>query len=410
MGKLKSNMLLRVILLTLSGCLIYGMSSSIRSNYGVMMNGIIDNSGISFTGISFVLAVGQLVFGIVQPFFGIMGAKKGSASVLVSGIMLMITGMLLIPFCNSILSMTICLGIILPAGTGALSYGIIMGAITPKLPSKGAANVSGIVNASSGIGNVFMSPIINKLILTGGLLHSMIFLSIPMLIMLPIALLLGRNKRAGEQKTVAPRREEKEGGFNTKEIFASAFKSRTYLFLMIGFFTCGFHMAIIMNHLPTEFMSYGFRSENAAYAMSVYGIATILGSLLSGNLCGKLKMKNVLGTFYGIRPIAVVVFIFVPKTMITICAFAALMGFSGASTVPPVAGIVGRDFGARSMATLFGFVFFIHQIGGFLSAWLAGICFEQTGSYVTIWLVDAALCILAAGVSFMIKEEKPALA
>ena len=165
-------------------------------------------------------------------------------------------------------------------------------------------------------------------------------------------------------------------------------------------------MALITNHLPTQFTSYGFSSDSAAYAFSIYGVATIIGSILSGNLCGKLKMKNVLGSFYGLRPIIILIFLLSPKTMATITIFTAFLGFTGASTVPPVSGLVSKTFGTINLATLFGFAFFIHQIGGFFGAWLGGICFNSTGSYNLIWTADIVLSAMAAIVSFMIKDKK----
>lgn len=391
------------ILITLASSFIYAMSCGIRNNYGIMLDAILKSSGISFVSISFVFAVGQLIYGMVQPAFGIMAEKKGSALTLVFGVALMIAGMLLTPFCKSVFSLTLCLGILLPAGTGALSYGIIIGAITPRIPERMLSMVSGIINASSGIGNTVMSPLINALIAAGGLLHSMVVFTIPAVLMIPLSYWIGKGKKGNESETDGVTKDSSEA-FQVKKMFIQAFQSRTYIYLLIGFFTCGFHMAIITNHLPTAFTSYGFSQEASAYIFSIYGMTTILGSILSGIYCRKWKMKNVLGMFYGARPIIVLLFLLLPKTLHTLCAFAALLGFTGSSTVPPVSGIVGKAWGARSMATLFGFVFFIHQIGGFFSAWLGGVCFEAMNSYGLIWVIDILLSVLAAVVSFMIQE------
>lgn len=181
-------------------------------------------------------------------------------------------------------------------------------------------------------------------------------------------------------------------------------KSRTYVFLMLGFFTCGFHMTLITNHLPTQIQSFGFSSGEAANAFSVYGIVTVIGSILSGSLCSKLKMKNVLGFYYGLRPITIGLFLMLPKTLFNCVLFAALFGFSGASTVPPVSGLVSKAFGAGSLATLYGLVFFIHQVGGFLGAWLGGVCFAATGSYSAIWIASILFSACASIISFAIKE------
>ena len=189
-----------------------------------------------------------------------------------------------------------------------------------------------------------------------------------------------------------------------KNTFTNALKDKTYILLMAGFFTCGFHMALIMNHLPKQFIFYGITSKESSYAFALYGIITIIGSVISGSLCGKYKMKNVLGSFYGARVIIIILFLILPKTIFIIFGFSFLLGFIGMSTVPPVSGIINLKYGAKSIATLYGIVFFIHQIGAFLGAYLGGVLFERFLSYNPIWIINMILCIFASTVSFMIKD------
>ncbi|MGF6907108.1 MFS transporter [Fusobacterium sp. PH5-44] len=395
------NIIFRIILLTAAGAFIYAVHSGIRNNYGIMINSIVDNAGLSFSAVSFVLAIGQLMFGLVQPIFGIIVVKKGNKYPFILGATLVIMGLLLTSLCKSIFSLMICLGIILPAGSGAISYGIIIGTISPKISAKYISTVSGIVNASSGIGNTLMSPIINYLISSGGLRHGMFSLTIPIAISLPVSFLMNRKN----QLTLSNSNQKQNTPINIKDLLKKAFKNQGYIFLLIGFFTCGFHMAIITNHLPTEIRSFGHSSESSAYAFSIYGITTIIGSVLSGTLCNRFKMKNVLGFFYAMRPITILLFLIFPKTILNMTIFTALFGFSGAATVPPVSGVIGKFFGASSVATLFGLVFFCHQIGGFFGAWFGGVCFDLTNSYFIIWSVSLVFSIIAAGVSFAIKED-----
>lgn len=405
------DILFRVILLTLAGSFIYAMHSGIRNNYGIMINTIVDNAGISFASVSFILAVGQLIFGLVQPAFGIIAAKKGDSYAFVSGIALTVAGLFFTPLCKSQFSLMLCLGFILPAGHGAISYGIIVGAITPKIPPSAVSVVAGIINASSGIGNTILSPVINSLIKTGGLMYGMLVLTVPIVLTLPISFLIGKKGRKAQTPETAADISQPlpvAAEMNVKLLFKRAMTNGTYIFLMIGFLTCGFHMALITNHLPTQIQSFGFSSEAAAYAFSVYGITTIIGSVLSGSFCNKYKMKNVLGFYYGLRPITILLFLILPKTLLSVTVFTALFGFSGAATVPPVSGIINRTFGAGSIATLFGLVFFIHQIGGFFGAWFGGVCFAMTASYDTIWVADIVFSAVASAVSFAIRENNPA--
>ncbi|MBD9220332.1 MAG: MFS transporter [Clostridiales bacterium] len=397
----KKSGIISIILLTISGCFIYAVACGIKNNYGIMLSSIVENAGMTFASVSFVLAVGQLIFGVAQPLSGMLAAKKSNFITLISGIILIIIGLFLLPFCKSSFSLMIVLGFILPIGTGALSFGVIMGAITPKLSGKSSAFVSGIVNASSGIGNTVMSPIIHSVIAAGGLMHGMIVLAVTSLFMIPFSLIIG----GGRKRTVISTAAKAEPSVSIKDMFANAFKSKNYIYLMIGFFTCGFHMALITNHLPTQITTYGYTSEAAANAFAMYGIATMLGCLLSGSLSAKFKMKKVLGSFYLSRAIITLVFFVLPKTFPIVCLYVILLGFTGAATVSPVSGLVGKEFGAKSMAMLFGFVFLVHQIGSFFSAWLGGICIESTGSYSLIWTVDIVFCVIAAVVSYIIKEK-----
>ena len=173
---------------------------------------------------------------------------------------------------------------------------------------------------------------------------------------------------------------------------------------MIGFFTCGVHMAIIETHLFSQFVSYGIPEETAAYAFSLYGIAVILGSAAVGILDGRFPMKNVLGSLYASRIVIVLMLLILPKTAPAMFFVAILLGFTAASTVPPTSGLVGKLFGARKMATLFGVTFVSHQIGSFFSSWLGGICIQATNGYSLIWIVSIFLSGIAAAASFSVKE------
>ncbi len=390
---------LSVVLITIAASYIYMMNCGIRNNFGIMLSSIVENAGLSFASVSFVLAVGQLCFGITQPLFGIVADKRGNKFSLLIGIICTLVGIILTPFCKSQLTLIPVLGILLPGGIGALSFGIIMSTVTPRLPENTRSTVSGIINASSGIGNTLLTPVISTSIAAGGLMLGMSVLAVLTIAMIPVTLLLFKNN-AG-QKAV----KKEENKISTSELFKLAFKSRDYICIMLGFFTCGFHMALITNHLPTQIVSYGYTSAEASSAFSIYGVATMLGALISGILCSKVKMKNVLGTLYGARTLIWLMFILLPKTMPVICIYIFLLGFTGASTVSPTSGICGKLFGARGMAIFFSFAFLLHQIGSFISAWIGGVLFEAVGSYSAIWAVDAALCLFAAIVSYTIKQK-----
>lgn len=391
-----------MILLTLSAAYVYMLSCGIRNNFGIMLSGIIENTGMAFASVSFVLAVAQLCFGMTQPFFGVLAKKRGNRFALLTGICCITAGILLLPFCKSLLTLMLVLGILLPGGLGAMGFSLVMGTISPRLTERQSTLVSGVVNGASGIGNTLLSPVISMTIVAGGLLYGMKVLAVLTVLMIPVTILMcGRDGRKTVREETKTEKEK-----SIREMFRAAFHSRDYIFIMLGFFTCGFHMAIITNHLPTEILSYGYADEQTAFAFSIYGIATILGCLASGAACSRWKRKNVLGSLYGSRTVMVLLFLILPKTMPVICGYIILLGLTGSATLTPVLGICERLFGVSGAAIFFSFAFFIHQIGGFVSAWAAGVCFETFGGYHVIWLADAVVAFLAATVSYLIQEKR----
>ncbi|MDO4311937.1 MAG: MFS transporter [Eubacteriales bacterium] len=401
-GKRESG-IISVILLTIAASYVYMMNCGIRNNFGVMLSSIIENTRLSYSGVSFVLATGQLCFGITQPVFGIVSDKKGNRFSLLIGISCTLVGVLLLPVCKTGPALMLVLGILLPGGIGAISYGIIISTISDRIPARYYSTVAGIINAGCGIGNTLLTPVISRAIRAGGLAYGMFVLAVPVFMMIPVTLVM-----CGKNRTEKVRAGEERQNDNLSELFRIAFRDRNYIFIVLGFFTCGFHMAIITNHLTTQIVSYGHSFEDASNAFAVYGIATVLGALAVGALCGRRKMKNVLGTLYGLRAVSIAAFFLLPKTMPVICGYIFFLGVTGASTVSPVSGICERLFGTRGVTVFFGVAFLAHQIGGFLSAWLGGVCFERFGNYMVIWMVDAILCLFAAIVSYLIKENMAA--
>lgn len=384
----------------IGACLLYAVSAGLRGVYGIMLGQISEATGISYASVSFAIAVGQLAFGLAQPAFGVIALKKSNSFVLAIGCILMAIGIAMIPFCTAEWMLMLFLGILLPVGTGAVSFGIIMSAVTPKLGEKWAATASGFINASSGVGSIVFSPLIQSLFSSVGLQATMLALGFLAVGMLPVALFVSSTK---------DRKHTADDGRKTTSVgllLKGAIRNRSYLFLMIGFFTCGFHMAIIETHLYSQIQSYGLTDSLAALAFSIYGFASVSGSLMSGFLSSRFPMKYVVGSLYGSRAVMVVAFFLAPKTVTVIFAFVILLGLTGAATVVPTAGLVGKLFGSANLGTLFGVVFLCHQFGSFFSAWLGGVSVEATGTYLLIWSVSAVLSLCAMIVSCCIAEPK----
>lgn len=389
----KNNYVILIIIII--ACLAYGLSNGIRSNYGLIREAIQLSSGVNYANVSFILATAQLVFGIMQPLFGIVALKKSNAFVLRCGAILTIFGLVLIPICQSLLPLLICLGILMPAGLGAFSFGVIMGAVTPILGEKRAAVVSGIVSASSGLGSIILAPVLTYVIDIIGIWGAIIVLCIPAAILLPTTTFFHQSNGQKLENHEYPK--------SFSKLFNQAIKNPSFIMVTLAFFSCGFHMAIIETHLYTQLTHYGFSNTLVAYAFSAYGIATMLGSIISGYLISKFSAHKVLGCIYGIRPVLILLFLILPKTVVSMYSFCILLGLSGAATVPPTSGLISRIFGSAALGTLMGIAFASHQIGSFFSTWLGGL-----GNYYMIWFIDIILCIFAAILSFLSKDRKDA--
>ena len=382
-----------VFFVVLAVCLVYALGGGIRSNYGLMRSAIAGASGVDYAGISFVLAAAQLAFGVMQPVFGAAALKTSNVFVLLCGAAMAVLGLALTPLCRGTWALLLCFGILMPAGLGAFSFGLIMGAVTPLLGEKRASAVSGIINASSGLGGILLALLLRGVLDRFGLWGAVIALCLPLVCLMPVLLLLRKaDARQAEHKPPLLR-----------PLLKEAFHDRSYRLLSLAFFTCGFHMAIIETHLYTQFTGYGFSEQSVTYAFSIYGIATMAGSVVSGYLGSRFSMKNVLGCFYGSRAVWTAGFLLLPKSRISMYAFAILLGFTGAATVPPTSGLIGRRFGAAALGTLFGVAFLFHQVGSFVSAWVGGLTVTATGGYTLIWCIDAVLCLAAAACAFRVR-------
>lgn len=286
--KTRESSRLSVFLVVLAVRLVYALGGGIRSNYGLLRGAIAASSGVDYAGVSFVLAAAQLAFGIMQPVFGAAALKTSSVSVLLCGAAMALLGLALTPLCRGLLALALtplccgllalllCFGILMPAGLGAFSFGLIMGAVTPLLGEKRAAAVSGVINASSGLGGILLALVLRGALDGFGLWGAIIALCLPLVCLVPVLLAL--------RKADARRSESKPPLL--RPLLRSAFHDRSYLLLSLAFFTCGFHMAIIETHLYTQFTACGFTEQSVTYAFSVYGIATMAGSFVSAWIGG----------------------------------------------------------------------------------------------------------------------------
>ena len=224
-----------------------------------------------------------------------------------------------------------------------------------------------------------------------------------MLLTLPAIFVLKGKPEAAAKGSSAMGAAEKQG---IRAVIAQALGNRSYLLLCVGFFVCGFHVAFLGTHLPGVIESCGLPVQFGAWSLAMLGLFNIVGSLSMGWAVGRWRMKSLLSLVYATRALAVLIFMLVPKTGAVALIFAAVMGLTFLSTVPPTVGLVVKFFGTRHMAMLFGLVMLVHQIGGFLGAWLGGKVFEATGSFDIVWIIDILLAVGAALIHLPIREAQ----
>ncbi|MBQ9250361.1 MAG: MFS transporter [Oscillospiraceae bacterium] len=391
----------RFVVIALVGCLIYALNNGVRVNYGLISSAIVNATGFESAAVSFAIALAQLFYGISQPVFGALALKKTNASVLALGALMLCVGFVLTPLCRQVWMLDLLFGPVIGGGTGAMAFGLVMSAVTPILGEKKAAAVSGIINGAGGIGGSILAPVAQSLIDRGGL--RALTLGFSFLSALIVALCIWLHFAEKNAETRSAQAETAEEVVTGRAIL-DALKSRDFLHLALAFFTCGFFMAIIETQLYAQIVSLDFSGQTAAFAFTVYGIFGMIGPILAGFLCVKVRCKWVLGTLYALRPVAVVLFLLMPKTVFTVYFFVVFLGLIGNATVPPTTNLLSKLYGAKKLGLLSGTAFVFHQIGSFLSTYLGGIMVSNTGSYTLIWLLGGALAAGAAILSYTVQE------
>lgn len=414
-----------------------------RQVSGLFVSPINTATGVGIVAVSFALAVGQFVWGVAQPVFGAAADRYGPVPIIVVGGLLLAAGTALTPLMTTDWGLILSLGIMVAAGAGAGSFSILIGATAQRLPPERRSFGAGFINAGGSFGQFIFAPITERLIALAGWVNAMFVLAALSLLTLPLALKLRARRKGGEAgpgagnagaapsdttspavatastataATTAPSgatartagltARTAEPVMTLRRQVAIAVKDRSYLLLNVGFFTCGFHIAFLVTHLPGEIALCGLSSSVSGISIALIGLANIAGSLGAGALGSHYRMKYLLFWMYLSRTVIILLYLLSPKEPITFYIFAIGLGLTWLATVPPTAGLVGKLFGVRYLGTLFGLTLLSHQVGGFLGAWLGGVAFASTGNFQWMWIADALLALAAAVVNLPIREER----
>lgn len=383
-----------LVLLAAAGT--FALTMGTRQTMGLFLSPLNTATGLGIGSISLAFAFGQLWWGLTQPFAGAMADKIGAGRVLFVGVLLVALGTFITPLMTTSAGLILAIGVLAAGGAGMAGPAVLMAATARLIPLEKRGLATGIVNAGGSFGQFLMAPIAGALMVSQGWAHAMQIMGLLVLLGLPAALVL-----KGNSLQSAPVGHQPVG---TLDAIRAALKNKSYLMLAAGFFVCGFHVAFLATHLPGVIAACGLPVQFGAWSLAMLGLFNIVGSVTMGWAVGRWRMKSLLSLLYATRALAVLLFLLAPKTGAVMLVFAAVMGLTFLSTVPPTAGLVAKFFGTANMATLFGVVMLTHQIGGFLGAWLGGRVFEATGNYDWVWYIDIMLAIGAALIHLPIRE------
>jgi MFS family permease len=392
-----------LVLLAAGG--VFAVTMGARQSMGLFLGVLNSTTGLGLASISLAFGVGQLWWGLTQPVAGIVADRYGAGRVLVFGLLLVCVGTALIPLMTTTFGLVVAIGVLAAGGAGFAGPSVLLAA-TARLTSPARRGIaSGIVNAGGSFGQFVFVPIAQGITALAGWAVAIQSMAAIVLLALPAAWVLrGGSMRAAASAVAATPDAVPARAETTREAIRRALHTPGYLLLSAGFFVCGFHVAFIATHLPGVVAACQLPPAVGAWALAIVGLFNIVGSFAMGWAIGRWRMKSLLSLVYAARGVAVLVFLLAPKTEAVVLVFAAVIGLTYLSTVPPTAGLVAKFFGTAHMATLFGFVMLSHQIGGFLGAWLGGKAFEWTGSYNWMWYADIVLAAGAALIHLPIRE------
>lgn len=387
--------------LVLAAAAILMITMGARQSLGLFVAPLNESTGLGIVAISLALAIGQFVWGVAQPVFGAVADRYGPGRVLIAGAFMLAAGSALTPFASSEWTLTLTLGVLCAAGAGAGSFSILIGVTAQRIAPEKRAFASGFINAGGSVGQVVFAPFNQFMISAFGWMSAMYAMAVAALASIAfIRPLLGHAGKAPAGTAAAV----PASGMTMREQLRIAARDRSYWYLHAGFFTCGFHIAFLVTHLPGEVNLCSLPASVASTSLAIIGLANVAGSLTAGALGNVYRMKWLLFWMYFSRAASIAIYLAAPKTPTTFYLFAAVLGFTWLATVPPTAGLVGKLFGVRYLATLFGLTLLSHQIGGFFGAWLGGVALVTFGDFGWMWYADLVLALGAAFINLPIRE------
>jgi MFS family permease len=387
-------------LIVLAGCLIALITFGPRASVGLFQIPMTTEFGWGRDTFSLAIAVQNLLWGVGQPFAGAVADRFGAFKVLCAGAVLYALGLVVMANAATPGILHLGAGVLIGFGLSGCSFNLVLGAFGKLLPEKWRPMAFGAGTAAGSFGQFLFPPIGNALIDSFGWDQALVIFAGSILLVMPLALALATRPGAATQASAANVPNQ-----SIRQALTEAFRHRSYVLLVLGFFTCGFQLAFITAHLPAYLKDAGLSAAVGGWTLAVIGLANAFGSLGSGWLSTRMSKRWLLAWIYFGRSLAIAAFILLPASPVSSIAFGIAIGLLWLSTVPPTSSLVMLMFGTRYMAMLYGFAFFSHQVGGFLGVWLGGELYEIYGNYSLVWWLSIALGVASALINLPIKER-----
>jgi MFS family permease len=379
------------------GCLIALLGFGPRSTLGFFVQPMSREFSWGRDVFGLALAIQNLMWGLGQPVAGAIADRFGTLRVICVGALLYAGGLVIMRYAATPFSLDVGAGVLIGFGLSGCSFNLVLSAFSKLLPPERRGMALGAGTAAGSFGQFLFAPFGVAMIDNFGWQMALMVFAGLMLLIVPLSLAVATppatssNLPAGDQQSF-------------KTALVEAFGHRSYVLLVLGFFTCGFQLAFITVHLPAYLVDRGIPAQTGGWVIATIGLFNIIGSLTVGWLQNYFPKRFILSTIYFTRAVSIVAFISFPITTVSALMFGAISGLTWLSTVPPTSALVAMMFGTRWFATLYGFAFVSHQVGGFLGVLLGGIVFESFGSYTPIWWLSVLFGVLSALINLPIVE------
>jgi len=381
----------------LAAAIILSAAMGTRQTFGLFVGPFSSDRGISLSVIAIALALHNLVWGLAQPFAGAAADRYGAAPVVAFGAVTFAAGLALAAAASSGSFLVIGLGLLVGIGVSCTTFAVVLTSVGRVATPEQRSMAMGIASAGGSLGQFLMVPLAQFLSDASGAPTALLFLAVLVLAVSPFGLVVDRQRSAAATR-------QSPLAYSLSDVLALALHHRGYVLLTLGFFTCGFQLAFIATYLPGYLILCNMPLGLGATALALIGLFNMVGTWACGWLGGRMRQQYILGWLYLIRGLVIGVFVYLPKTDLSVIIFACVMGLTWLGTVPLTSGLVAKIFGTEHLGALFGICFLSHQVGSFLGAGIGGIVFDLTGSYSLLWIATAAAGLVAAMLHFPISE------